>query len=409
MNRRRRLIRYVVLASCFLLVAGTAAFFADDWRISRKSENPVSQAPDPTAEISGRSEDPVSRAPDPTAEISGNFASLETHDVWTELSPGWNKLARPPLPRAKAEVVWMDSELFLWGGKTLLEEPSNRNEGFIYNKSTGKWRAASLAPIEGRVGAASVWTGREVLIWGGEGFRGSFSDGATYNPATDTWREMAPAPLAARSPAASVWTGKEMIVWGGRSRGAGTLSDGAAYDPETDSWRVIEEAPTAVDYANVTWTGKQMVVYGARGLSPIGLLVFDPAWKDWNVVEIPDLTHPISVIWSPKGLLAFDRKRNAAVYNSRNASWSEMPSSPSFYFECAPNAAYTRNHVLAWNCGQGATFDLEKNVWEELTLPKELRDSNGLIVGNPVSADGAILFAGATEGGDFNALWAYRP
>jgi len=57
-----------------------------------------------------------------------------------------------------------------------------------------------------------------MLLWGG--VRPSLSgrsevalaDGAAYQPATRTWRPITPAPLAGDM---AVWTGTELLVWGG--------------------------------------------------------------------------------------------------------------------------------------------------------------------------------------------------
>src|SRR5205814_5328282 len=66
-----------------------------------------------------------------------------------------------------------------------------------------------------RVGHTAVWTGTEMIIWGGSSFD-TFNTGARYNPPTDTWRvtstASAPTPRAAHT---AVWTGSEMVVWGG--------------------------------------------------------------------------------------------------------------------------------------------------------------------------------------------------
>ena len=66
---------------------------------------------------------------------------------------------------------------------------------------------------------AAVWTGRQVLVWGG--LTGTFQDqkipphGAAYTPAASRWSAMPMAPLRGRSNPAAVWTGRQMIVWGG--------------------------------------------------------------------------------------------------------------------------------------------------------------------------------------------------
>ena len=82
-----------------------------------------------------------------------------------------------------------------------------------------------------------------MIVWGGgtatRFFPEFLNTGGRYDPATDSWRPTSTlnAP-SARSGHSAVWTGHEMIVWGG-----GTLSfvppfnTGGRYDPATDSWR----------------------------------------------------------------------------------------------------------------------------------------------------------------------------
>ena len=79
------------------------------------------------------------------------------------------------------------------------------------------------APLDGRFLPAAVWTGREILVWGGAGCQGAcdgqgvrlHADGGAYDPVTDIWRLLPPSPLSARSGALAVWTGRELVVWGG--------------------------------------------------------------------------------------------------------------------------------------------------------------------------------------------------
>lgn len=83
-----------------------------------------------------------------------------------------------------------------------------------------------------------------MLIWGGEANEGTpkqsgtLGDGAAYDPATNLWTPLASA--GAPSPRVyqmAVWTGQEMLVWGGcgncnpTGEGISPLHDGAAYTP----------------------------------------------------------------------------------------------------------------------------------------------------------------------------------
>src|SRR5215813_4378006 len=79
-----------------------------------------------------------------------------------------------------------------------------------------------------------------MVIWGGASTNGpynrQFSTGGRYDPATDTWlpTSQVNAPEA-RDYHSSVWTGHEMIVWGGVNS-ATFVNTGARYDPSSDTW-----------------------------------------------------------------------------------------------------------------------------------------------------------------------------
>jgi hypothetical protein len=54
-----------------------------------------------------------------------------------------------------------------------------------------------------------------VLVWGGTPgtFDNYFGDGAAYDPAADRWRRLPS--MSARFTNGGVWTGQELLVWGG--------------------------------------------------------------------------------------------------------------------------------------------------------------------------------------------------
>ena len=64
-----------------------------------------------------------------------------------------------------------------------------------------------------------------MLVWGGSD-TGPQADGALYNPFDDAWLRLSPGPLAARQHQAMVWTGQQLLVWGGAGAGV-MLADGA--------------------------------------------------------------------------------------------------------------------------------------------------------------------------------------
>jgi hypothetical protein len=107
-------------------------------------------------------------------------------------------------------VVWGG-----WNGTVTLDT------GGRYDPETNQWAATSMGPDKPakRNVHSAVWTGGEMIIWGGydPGVAQYFNNGGRYDPAGDSWRPVstdANVP-SARSRHTAVWTGSEMIVWGG--------------------------------------------------------------------------------------------------------------------------------------------------------------------------------------------------
>ena len=94
------------------------------------------------------------------------------------------------------------------------------------------WTATSLtnAPSS-RAGHTAVWTGSEMIVWGGGAGGGPtyFNTGGRYNPSTDSWTATSTTNAPdARGGHTALWTGSEMIVWGGLND-SGDLNTGGRY------------------------------------------------------------------------------------------------------------------------------------------------------------------------------------
>ena len=131
------------------------------------------------------------------------------------------------------------------------------------------WTATNAEPF-GRFGHTAVWTGAEMIIWGG--YADAFSNtGGRYTPGTDTWTPTSTtnAPTGRQSHTA-VWTGTEMIVWGGYD--GGHLNTGGRYNPGTDSWTATStnNAPTGRESHAAVWTGGEMIIWGGWDGSSTG-------------------------------------------------------------------------------------------------------------------------------------------
>jgi len=170
-----------------------------------------------------------------------------------------------PAYRMVGSAVWTGTEMIVWGG---WGSWPTTNTGGRYNPAGNSWIATPLtnAP-QARAFHAAVWTGTEMIVWGGQFFDGDFhclNTGGRYNPLTNSWTALSTlsAP-GARYNHTAVWTGTEMIVWGGQVV-ARFFSDGGKYNPVSDTWTPISvaEPPLARTGQSAVWTGSEMIIWG---------------------------------------------------------------------------------------------------------------------------------------------------
>lgn len=183
----------------------------------------------------------------------------------------WETIWYQPEPRTNHTAVWTGNEMIVWGG--LGTDGAHLNSGGRYRPSVGTWTPIDNqdAPL-GRTGHTAVWTGTEMIVWGGNvGGMTFLNSGGRYNPVTDTWimTDETRAPTG-RYRHTAVWTGTEMIVWGGQSS-TDYLQSGSRYNPATDYWTSICTteagcgAPCGRNRHTAVWTGSEMIVWGGYG------------------------------------------------------------------------------------------------------------------------------------------------
>jgi N-acetylneuraminic acid mutarotase len=185
----------------------------------------------------------------------------------------WDALPVPPLaPRVGHRAVATTDRMIVWGGSSEAAEGGRYfADGAVYNPVANGWVPAASPPasLEPRDNAAAVWTGENLLVWGGFGRSGTctpcfYDDGAAYDPMSDTWAPMAPAPVSGRGAHRAVWTGRDLLVWGGFD--SAVHADGALYNPFDDAWVRLAPTPLAArQHHALVWTGSQLIVWGGAG------------------------------------------------------------------------------------------------------------------------------------------------
>ena len=252
---------------------------------------------------------------------------------WTEQAPPAvpadpPAAAKPEAPktvwaRAFHTAVWTGKEMIVWGGETRM---GRTNTGLRFNPETKAWTTTSLenAPV-GRSDHNAVWTGKEMIVWGGLGGKDvkDLGDGGRYDPASDTWKPLSlrDAPSPCHQPR-MLWTGKEVIVWFGRLPNNKT-GGGARYDPVSDSWKPMtaRNGPPASFWGPAVWTGKEMIVWGGweeetatgQRSTSVGGWRYDPerdVWKRISAQGAPKGRTWHSATWTGKEMVVWGGRTN---------------------------------------------------------------------------------------------------
>lgn len=314
-------------------------------------------------------------------------------DTWTTTSTG----ANVPTARGDHVCVWTGSEMIVWGGRQDDYPSATVLTGGRYVPSTDTWIPTSTGrdvPTY-RSDSVSVWTGSEMVVWGGRG--GSigtvpFSSGSRYSPATDSWSATAASGApAARYLHTAVWTGTEMVVWGGRA--GAVLNTGGRYNPTTNAWTVTEAGSSApsprIDHTAV-WTGREMIVWGGFSgnfLNDGGR--YSPATNSWlstsTGANVPVTRYDHSAVWTGRKMIVWGGYvgglggswvNTGALYDTASNTWTPTGTGPNVPTgRSAHTAVWTGREMIVWSGRSGAEaavgggrYDPATAAWTPMSL-----------------------------------------
>ena len=279
----------------------------------------------------------------------GSLASTSTEE-WIE----GNLNAAPLEPRTGHSAIWTGSEMIVWGGEA--DGSNYQNDGLRYDPASDSWSSISGegSPSE-RADHSAIWTGTEMIVWGGKDGTNPFyrNDGARYEPVNDTWSPVSTINVpAARANHTVVWTGTEMIVWGGLD--GNYLNSGARYNPSTDTWSATSASGMAGRYLHsAVWTGTEMVIWGGNNLGTYenSGSRYNPGTDSWNPVSntnVPSGRDSHSALWTGTEMLIWGGLGNAPVekndgsrYNPGLNTWTALSTTN------APTGRYQHTAVLS--------------------------------------------------------------
>ena len=308
-------------------------------------------------------------------------------DTWTATSTGVNV----PSPRAEHTAIWTGSKMIVWGG----QGPGYLNSGASYDPSNDSWVATASNTLDPRGSHTAIWTGTEMIVWGGFSddfsYHGGLNTGGRYNPTNDSWvaTSTGASVPAGRHAHTAVWTGTEMIVWGGQPRYTpptplAGLNTGGRYTPATDSWvptSVSSGVPEARTAPSAVWTGTEMIVWGGLGadwLNTGGR--YNPITDSWSATSTgvhvpPNVPTPRSV-WTGREMIVWGSliwndpsTATGGRYDPATNSWRAMASGPTTPEFFGTPYAWTGHEMIVWGNGPepGSRYNPMTDSWAAIS------------------------------------------
>jgi N-acetylneuraminic acid mutarotase len=327
--------------------------------------------------------------------IPGEGRCLNTGGKYNPATDTWTATSTTAAPEARLHhtAMWTGSEMIVWGGSDSPDSPDTQyfNTGGRYNPITDSWTATNItdAPA-GRAHHTAVWTGGEMMVWGGQGSNTLFNTGGRYNPGTDSWTATsttnAPTPRVFHS---AVWTGSEMIVWGG-TNSAGGFFTGGRYNPNTDSWTATSDfnAPEGRYDHTAVWTGSEMIIWGGEQCSVPSFSTggrYNPITDSWTATSVTNApagrgTH--TTVWTGSEMIIWGGLgrggdfNTGGRYNSATDSWTSTGANNAPPVRRDHTAVWTGSEMIVWggidrlfNILNGARYNPATDSWNAMSIP----------------------------------------
>lgn len=305
---------------------------------------------------------------------------------WTSLYG--NALNAPPEARDNASAIWTGTEVIVWGGtKSHSSIILGHSDGGRYNPATNTWQPISStmpnAPA-GRTAHTAVWTGSKMIVWGGISVDTLVNTGGIYDPAANggngSWiaTTLVDAPPA-RVGHTAVWTGSEMVVWGGTTSSGGVFATGDRFTVSEEvpagQWENLSDAafslPEGRTNHSMIWTGTHMVLWGGTN----GLQNFANGYRyevdRWvplaTAGDPPSPRYGHSALWTGTEMIIWGGYSGVGLASGRRYSfttshWDKLTDAPESVGRSGHDAFWTGSQMVVWG-GELGNFSQEPWLW----------------------------------------------
>lgn len=255
-----------------------------------------------------------------------------------------------PSPRTHHTAVWTGSEMIVWGGMS--DNGDLLNDGGRYDPVTDSWkRVGTYNAPSAREGSTAVWTGKEMIVWGGSN---ADNVGYAYNPQTDSWVPMPVegAPVA-RVGHTAIWTGTEMIIWGGQDS-SGYTNTGARYNPASRIWLPTNLSHNIAKRGShlALWTGGEMIIWGGDSNNAdvkIGWR-YSPTSDSWKIIDSagqPSYLTKNVAVWADTEMI-LNGWEGGFRYSPETNTWRKISSLQQREHRWDQTSVWTGSYVLIY-------------------------------------------------------------
>lgn len=263
-------------------------------------------------------------------------------------------------------------------------------------------------------GAAAVWDGSHVLVFGGSTTTGYSDAILRYDPSANAWSTSA-ARLPASGPYLSaVWTGTEALVFG--------LGDRVvAYDSATDAVTTRSMEMDGRNRAGAAWTGRAAYLFGgtsATGAPLSSILRVDPAGNVTPVdAQLERATADTTTVWTGKAIAVYagtDDPAGSGMAYTFDPTTLIVRSTDIFPRGRGFAAIYDGTHSYVFG-GEQVGFDYYESPirWMDLEGGKRLNDhpfgTGRAFIAAAWTGDTAYLVGGENAEGPVANVVRYKP
>lgn len=204
-------------------------------------------------------------------------------------------MSAPPggfLGRSRAAWAVIGQKLFIWGGVD--QNGKDLNSGAIYDPALDTWQATSVSAStpSPRVLATAVWTGSQVIVWGGRTADGAsdYKNGAFYDPGNNVWQPLPKDPMVARSGSIGFAYGNAAFFTLGWTRSGNVLDKGGQYQILGANWvNATNDLLGRLEHPGFAIEGSKLYVVGGlndQGQSQTAGAVHDMTTNGWTLIKV---------------------------------------------------------------------------------------------------------------------------